>query len=184
VVSALVERAVEHAKAGDPEGLHFLYVRYAPDVIRCVDSVVHDRHEAEDITQNVFATLGTAIEEYEPREASFAAWILRLAHSAALDRLPPGRTAPTEKEPVADNGRAQIGRNSSGALRQALEGLPDDQREVLVLRHVVGLSPMEIAVTLDKTESSIHGLHRRGRRGLKANLVALGAPPAIAPPAA
>ncbi len=174
-----------HAKAGDPEGLHFLYARYAPDVVRYVAGFVDDQHEAEDITQKVFAKLVTTIKRYEQRDAPFSAWILRVARNAALDRLPPGRTAPTEEERVADNGRAQIGRDRSGVLRQALEQLPENQREVLVLRHVVGLSPMEIAITLDETESSIHGLHRRGSRSLKANVVALGAAPVVEePPAA
>ena len=40
-------------------------------------------------------------------------------------------------------------------IKIALESLPEDQREVLVLRHIVGLSPTEIAGTLEKTESSL-----------------------------
>lgn len=85
--SRLVQRAVTCAKEGDPEGLHFLYVRYAPDVLRCVASFVHDDHEAEDITQGVFTELVTAINEYEQREVPFAAWILRVARKAALDHM-------------------------------------------------------------------------------------------------
>jgi RNA polymerase sigma-70 factor, ECF subfamily len=67
--------------------LHFLYVRFADDVEGYVESIVRDRHEAEDITQNVFAKLITAIARYEQRESPFAAWILRLARNAALDHL-------------------------------------------------------------------------------------------------
>ena len=85
--SQLVQRAVTCAKEGDPEGLHFLYVRYAPDVLRYVASIVHDHHEAEDITQGVFTGLVTAINEYEQREVPFAAWILRFARNAALDHM-------------------------------------------------------------------------------------------------
>lgn len=58
-------------------------------------------------------------------------------------------------------------------LRHALEQLPEDQREVLVLRHIAGLSPLEIAATLGKTESTVHGLHHRGRRSLQARLTDL-----------
>lgn len=178
--SNLVQRAVAHAKAGDPEGLHFLYLRYAPDVQRYVNSVVHDRHEAEDITQNVFAKLITTIGKYEQRDVPFTAWILRVARNAALDHMRAKRAIPSEDVRVADSGRAQIGLDRSRALRQALEDLPDDQREVLVLRHIVGLSPVEIATTLDKTESSVHGLHHRGRRALKASLTELDAAPVVA----
>jgi RNA polymerase sigma factor (sigma-70 family) len=67
--------------------LHFLYVRYADDVRGYVESIVRDRHEAEDITQDVFAKLISAIARYERREGSFAAWILRVARTAALDHL-------------------------------------------------------------------------------------------------
>lgn len=48
--------------------------------------------------------------------------------------------------------------------------LPADQREVVFLRHMVGLSPGEIAEALGKTEGSIHGLHHRGRRTLQQEL--------------
>jgi RNA polymerase sigma-70 factor (ECF subfamily) len=180
----LVQRAVERAKAGDAEGLHFLYVRYAPDVQRYVNSVVHDHHEAEDITQNVFAKLVTAIKKYEQRDVPFTAWILRVARNAALDHMRAKRAIPTEDVRATDSGQAQVGLDRSRALRHALERLPTDQREVLVLRHIVGLSPMEIADTLNKTESSVHGLHHRGRRTLKASLVDLGAAPVVAPPLA
>jgi RNA polymerase sigma-70 factor, ECF subfamily len=182
--SRLVQDAVAHAKAGDPEGLHFLYLRYAPDVQRYVNSVVHDHHEAEDITQNVFAKLITTIGKYERREVPFTAWILRVARNAALDHMRAKRAIPSEDVRVADNGRAQISTDRSRALREALERLPDDQREVLVLRHIVGLSPVEIAATLEKTESSVHGLHHRGRRSLKASLAELGVAPVIASPLA
>jgi RNA polymerase sigma-70 factor (ECF subfamily) len=182
--SRLVQQAVERAKAGDPEGLHFLYVRFADDVLRYVRSFVHDHHEAEDITQNVFAKLIDGIKKYEQREVPFAAWILRVARNAALDQMRARRAIPTEEVRVADDGSAETGRERGRALRHALEQLPDEQREVLVLRHIVGLSPLEIANALDRTESSVHGLHHRGRRSLQANLAQLGAAPVVASPPA
>jgi RNA polymerase sigma-70 factor (ECF subfamily) len=175
---------VARAKAGDGEGLHFLYVRFAPDVQRFVNSLVHDHHEAEDITQNVFAKLMTRIGKYEQREVPFAAWILRVARNAALDHLRARRAIPTEEVRLADSGQAQISSERGRDLRHALEQLPDDQREVLVLRHIVGLSPVEIADTLGKTESSVHGLHHRGRRTLQTSLTHLGAAPVVGQPPA
>jgi RNA polymerase sigma-70 factor (ECF subfamily) len=180
----LVQAAVKCAKQGDMEALHFLYVCYAADVQRFVNSIVHDHHEAEDITQNVFARLMTAIHKYEQREVPFTAWILRVARNAALDHMRARRAVPTEEVRVADTGQSQLGHERGHDLRHALELLPDDQREVLVLRHIVGLSPTEIAATLEKTESAVHGLHHRGRRTLRASLSQLGAAPVIAPSAA
>ena len=62
-------------------------------------------------------------------------------------------------------------------LRQALERLPYEQREVVILRHLAGLSPREIADILDKSEASIHGLHHRARNAFKAALRELEATP-------
>ena len=124
----------------------------------------------------------TAINKYEERAVPFDAWILRVARNAALDHLRAKRAIPTEEVRLTDTGRAQTGHDRGRALRQALEDLPEDQREVLVLRHIVGLSPVEIADTLDKSESSVHGLHHRGRRSLRANLTELDAAPVVAAP--
>jgi RNA polymerase sigma-70 factor (ECF subfamily) len=176
----LVQQAIERAKAGDSEGLHFLYVRYAPDVQRYVTSLLHDQHEAEDITQNVFAKLMTAIRKYEQRDVPFAAWIIRVARNAALDHMRSQRTIPAEEIRLADDGHAQTSLDLGRDLRRALDQLPEDQREVLILRHVAGLSPVEIATTLQKSESSVHGLHHRGRRTLQAKLTELGAAPVVA----
>ena len=182
---SLTQEAVARAKAGDREGIHYLYVRYAEDVSRYVASLVRDRHEAEDITQNVFAKLITTIEKYEQREVPFDAWIFRVARNAALDYLRSRRAIPSEEVRVADSGRAEVSSDRALALRQALGELPEDQREVLMLRHIAGLSPTEIAGMLGRTESSVHGLHHRGRRSLKNNLANLGSAPVVEnPPAA
>jgi len=178
--SQLVMTAVKRAQKGDMEAIHFLYVRYADDVLRYVRSFVHDHHEAEDITQNVFAKLIKAIKKYEQRQVPFTAWILRVSRNAALDHLRARRAIPVEDIRVEDDDHRQIALERGRDLKQALELLPEDQREVLVLRHIVGLSPTEIATTLGKTESSVHGLHHRGRRSLQFVLRDLGAAPIAA----
>jgi RNA polymerase sigma-70 factor (ECF subfamily) len=152
-------------------------------VLRYVASFVRDHHEAEDITQNVFAKLMKAIKRYQQQEVPFDAWILRVARNAALDFLRAKRAIPTEEVRIADSGQSETRLDRGRSLREALEELPEDQREVLVLRHIVGLSPVEIADTLNKSESSVHGLHHRGRRSLRASLVDLGAAPVVARPA-
>lgn len=179
--SALVREAVARAKAGDSEAHHFLYVRYAPEILRCVHKLVRDKHEAEDITQNVFIKLLTAIGKYEPREVPFSAWILRVARNAAFDHMRGLRCTPTDEVRVEDDERRRIGNERCRDLRHALASLPKDQREVLVLRHIVGLTPVEIASVLGKTESSVHGLHHRGRQSLQDSLQQLGSRPVVAP---
>jgi len=175
--SSLDSKAIAAAKRGDSDGIHYLYASYADDVFGYVRSIVRDHHEAEDITQNVFAKLGVAIHRYEERAVPFAAWIMRVARNATLDHLRARRQIPVEEVRVSEpiDERAALERRQS--LKDALASLPVEQREVLVLRHVAGLSPPEIAERLGKTESSIHGLHHRGRSSLKAALVELDAAP-------
>jgi len=176
----LVAQAVTRAKAGDKGAIHFLYVRFADDVFGYVSSIVHDSYEAEDITQNVFAKLPRAILKYEPRQVHFTAWILRVSRNAALDHLRSRRQIPVEEVRLEDDESDDVALDISRALRDALWRLPVEQREVLVLRHLVGLSPLEIAERLGKTEGSIHGLHHRGRAALQLALREMDAAPVVA----
>jgi RNA polymerase sigma-70 factor (ECF subfamily) len=175
-----IARAIARAKEGDTSALHFLYIRYADDVYGYVNSIVRDHHEAEDITQNVFAKLMTAILKYEQREVPFTAWILRVARNAALDHVRGRRQLPCEEVRTSDEGHEQTGFERSQCLKQALEALPEEQREVLILRHIAGFSPGQIAELLGKTEGSIHGLHHRGRGALQTALRELEAAPVTA----
>ena len=176
----LVYEAVARAKEGDMSALHFLYVRFADDVCAYVRSIVRDPHAAEDITQVVFTKLMKAIQKYERRDVPFAAWIIRVARNVALDHIRASRQIPLAEVRTSDEGGEQIGFERALSLREALERLPAEQREVLVLRHVAGLSPGEIADRLGKTEASIHGLHHRGRGALRAALRELDAAPVTA----
>jgi RNA polymerase sigma-70 factor, ECF subfamily len=176
----LVYDAVARAKAGDMNALHFLYVRFADDVCAYVRSIVRDPHASEDITQVVFAKLMKAILKYERRDVPFAAWIIRVARNVALDHIRAARQIPLAEVRTSDEGTEQIGFERALCLREALHRLPADQREVLVLRHVAGLSPGEVATRLGKTEASVHGLHHRGRGALKAALRELEAAPVTA----
>jgi RNA polymerase sigma-70 factor (ECF subfamily) len=177
---SLLRSAIARAKEGDTGALHFLYVRYADDVYGFVNSIVRDHHEAEDITQNVFAKLLRIIGKYEQREVPFRAWILRVARNAALDHVRARRQIPVEEVRASDEGHEHVGPERYRSLRAALDGLPGDQREVLILRHIAGLTPPEIAEVLGKSESSIHGLHHRGRGALQAALRELDAAPVTA----
>lgn len=162
------------------DAIQFLYIRYADDVYGYVQSIVRDSHEAEDITQNIFAKLERSIVKYEQREVPFTAWILRVARNAALDDMRSVRNRrmiPCEEVRTTDDCHEEFELERMDSLRRALEQLPHAQREVLVLRHVAGLTPGEIAERLDKTEGSIHGLHHRGRHALQAALRGLDAAP-------
>jgi RNA polymerase sigma-70 factor, ECF subfamily len=103
-----------------------------------------------------------------------------VARNMALDYMRAARQIPVEEVRTSDEGGELVGFDRAQCLRDALQRLPHDQREVLVLRHVAGLSPGEIAERLGKTEASIHGLHHRGRGALRAALQELEAAPVTA----
>jgi RNA polymerase sigma-70 factor (ECF subfamily) len=169
--------AVARAQQGDREALRFLYARYADNVYSYVSSIVRDHYEAEDVTQQVFAKLTDSLARYEDRGAPFLSWLVRLARNAAIDQLRSRRAIPVAdpiESEAADDGADQDRRET---LRSALETLPEDQREIIVLRHLGGLAPAEIAARLGRSESAVNGLHHRGRRALRAELIRLGAAP-------
>jgi RNA polymerase sigma-70 factor (ECF subfamily) len=176
----LVAQAVARAKEGDRDALRYLYIEYRSSIQGYVRSIVRDDHEAEDITQHVFAKLMTAIGRYEQRSVPFSAWILRVARNVALDHLRERRPIPCEEVRGASARSDEAAHERTRTLKEALASLPEEQREVLVLRHVVGLSPGEIAERLGKSEGSIHGLHHRGRRAIRAELTSLGSAPSLA----
>ena len=176
----IVAQAVARAKAGDREAVRFLYMRYADNVYGYVRSIVKDHYEAEDVTQHVFAKLITVLPKYQERQVPFAAWILRVARNVAVDHMRQRRAMPCEevRELDAQDEHDEREQNSL-SLREALETLPDEQRQVVVLRHLVGLTPGEIAGRLGKTEPAIHGLHHRGRGALRTSLVERECAPAV-----
>ncbi len=175
-----VRNAIARCKRGDRDALRLLYERYAGNVYGYIRSIVRDDKEAEDLTQHVFLKLITAIVKYDDRGVPFSGWLLRLARNVALDHLRRRRPIPAEEIFGADHQVDETALHRARSLRTALVALPYEQREVIVMRHLVGLTPPEIATRMGRSESSIHGLHHRGRRALQQELRRLESAPATA----
>jgi RNA polymerase sigma-70 factor (ECF subfamily) len=174
----VIATAVARAQRGERDALRTLYLHCADSVYGYVLSLVHDHYEAEDITQQVFAKLFDAIRSYDDRGTPFVAWLLRVARNTALDHLRARRRVIVEAPPEQSAHVEAPERNDS--LRSALADLPAEQREVVILRHVAGLTPAEIASRTGRSESAVHGLHHRGRRALRAGLTRLDVAPQVA----
>ena len=89
-------------------------------------------------------------------------------------RAQAARRAPTRRE-ANENELSSDEQNPTGfdhalTIRAALATLPEDQRNVVILRHVIGPLPRRIADQMGRTEGSIDGLHHRGRRALPAGV--------------
>lgn len=175
-----LDAAIARAKDGDGRAIGYLYLRFADNVYGYARSIVCDDHEAEDVAQQVFTRMITAIARYEPRGVPFSAWLLRITHNTAVDHVRRQRAVPCDDPVAGVEAREDMGRPLSLALRECFAELPDGQREVVVLRHVAGWTPAEIASQLGRTENSVHALHHRGRRALKAALTQREAVPAAA----
>jgi RNA polymerase sigma-70 factor (ECF subfamily) len=177
-------RVVRAARAGDRDAMGELYVLHAPAVHAHVLRVVRDPDDADDVTQQVFAKLLTGLDRYRPGEVPFIVWVLRVARNTAIDHVRRARAVPVDDVNDA-RGRGR-GPDEHGAdevrsaLRAALALLPQGQRDVLLLTHLVGLSPHEIAAVLGCSVRAVHGLHYRGRAAVRATLTDLGSAPAVA----
>jgi RNA polymerase sigma-70 factor (ECF subfamily) len=168
---------IKRAAQGDVAAFAEIYECCAPGVRRYVGTIVWDRWDAEDVTQEVFVKLFTGLPQYDPERAAFSAWMLRVARNAAIDHLRRHRGRPTllefdERTPVDEAGRA-----CGESLRAALEELPATQREILVLRALGGFTPPEVATRVKRSRGCINTLFHRARLSAKDRLTAMDSAP-------
>jgi RNA polymerase sigma-70 factor (ECF subfamily) len=176
---ALVSAATVRARDGDDDALRLLYLLYADNVFGYVLAIVHDEHDAEDITSEVFARLPRALAHYRPSGTPFVAWLLRVARNAALDHLRAQRSVPLAEVPASVRSELHAHERLDD-LRAALEALPSDQRQVMVLRLIAGLSPGEVAERIGRSVDAVHALQHRARRRLREELTQAGWAPTLA----
>jgi RNA polymerase sigma-70 factor (ECF subfamily) len=172
-------RAIACAAAGDREALRYLYERYSGTVYRYVRCLVRDEHEAQDLTQSVFLKLMRILDRYDEEQGRFVSWVLRVAHNVTVDYIRLVRPVVASDVWPDDAESDEVGNRCRWALHDALAALSEEQREVLVLRQIVGLRPGEIAERMAKTEGSVHALHHRARASMRTSLAHANAAPAI-----
>ena len=169
--------AIRRATEGDRSGLGYLYVRYAPGVHVYLRRTLLNEHDAEDVTQQVFLKLVGRLGTYDDRRADFSAWVLRVARNTAIDHLRRQRLVLVDEPIVTPTGPDSERLARGWALREALEQLTEEQRNVLVLRELVGLTPTEVAKRLGKTRGAVNTCHHRARLAAKRALEELGSAP-------
>ena len=170
--------AVARAGRGDADALSYLYRQFAPRVFAYVRRILPNDYDAQDVTQQVFLKLATSLDKYDSQRADFVAWILRIAHNAAVDYLRKDRlelpSDPIEAPPEAEESDPDNARS----LCETFRALSSAQRDVLLLREVVGLTPSEVAKRLHKTEAAVNTCHHRARLAAVRSLTSLGSTPA------
>jgi RNA polymerase sigma-70 factor (ECF subfamily) len=150
-----------------------LYRRYIDRVYGYCFYLLGDHHDAEDATERTFLAALGAIERYRDEGASFRAWLFRIAHNQVANTLR-GRArrhaTPLDDVPepmVDDDPAGLVGlAEETRRLRRALATLPEDRRQVVILRFVDGLSAREIGVVLGRSEGAVRVLQHRALRQL------------------
>ena len=162
---------VEAAKK-DPSGFAALYDAHFERIYAFVARRVRDRSIAEDLTAEVFRHALAAIGGFEWRGVPFAAWLYRIAANEIADhRTKSAREhesiAKYDEEPVQDDVE---GIEHRATLYRLVDGLPADQRRVIVLRFAEERSIREIAETLGRTEGAVKQLQWRALQTLRTRM--------------
>ena len=159
-----LEQLVVRTGRGDREAFALLYGRARGAVYALALSLLHDAHEAQDVAQDVFVRVWEGAPAYRP-QGSPMAWLLTIARNLALSRLRRGvrRVELGEEEWNAIPAQATgISPEDRQLLQQALAGLGEEVRQIVLLHAVAGLKHREIARLLEKPLSTVLSKYYRG----------------------
>ncbi len=163
-------------KDGNLDALEALVLRHKDKLYTSILFLVKDKYLAEDIFQDVFIRIiDTMRGGRYTEEGKFLPWAMRIAHNLCVDHFRKVKRSPTIRnsedkdifevlnfsEECAETG--MIRRQSHDRVRDMLQSLPEDQREVIILRHYADMSFKEIAAA---TNCSINTALGRMRYGL------------------
>jgi len=165
---------VRRIRDGDAEALRAIVERYQDRIFSLIYGIVRDRHEVEDVAQEVFLKVYTRIQAFDER-SKFYTWLYRVAANAAKDHVKKRSRRPAvaleEDNVLSATGTSPV-RHAAAAetrrlVREAIAALPLRYREVLTLRELEGLSYNEIAGVLQISIGTVESRLHRARAKLK-----------------
>ena len=178
------ERLVELSLDGDEAAFGHLVRRYQRRLTAFLSQLVGDIELARELSQEAFVRAWSALERFNPKYR-FSTWLFRIAHNLGIDQLRRRRlqTTPlyrTDSEGdevevvVPDLEKDPLGhlenRALASELRQVIDGLRPEYRELVLLRHFGGLSYQEIAdfteMPLGTVKNKLFRAHSVLRRAL------------------
>jgi RNA polymerase sigma-70 factor (ECF subfamily) len=155
----------------DPSRFGELYEENFYCVYAYISRRVRHRHQAEDLTADVFREALAGLGRFEWRGAPFAAWLLRIASRAVADHYRrSGRESGNPVEELERPAPQEI--ETHVILFQLVDRLPDVQARVIRLRFVEQKSIREIAQVLGRSEGAVKQLQLRAIGNLRAQLEA------------
>jgi RNA polymerase sigma-70 factor (ECF subfamily) len=164
-----------------------LVERYQSMLFRTCMGFLHDKDDADDLTQEVFIQAYQSLNKFK-NDSAFSTWIYRIAVNASLNRLRKNSRTPilnrldslfvTGKEKEIsltanddeDPESILIRLEKSKWIQAALDSLPENQRTVIVLSKYDDLSQKEIAEIMKITEGAVESLIQRAKANLKVKL--------------
>lgn len=165
---------IQHARRGETAAFGELIARYQTSVFNVCYRILHERTDAEDMTQETFIRAHERLTTFD-EQREFGPWIRRVAANVCLNHLESRRvTAPLDEERDADDSQrpekqAEV-RERSEQIRSALASLPPHYRIVVELRHYQELSYDEIAAELNIPLSDVKSHLFRARKLLAEKL--------------
>lgn len=170
---------------GDQESFGELVERYQGRLVNYLYRLLRDTAEAHDLAQDVFLKVYQALDRYDPKY-KFSTWLFRVAQNAAIDQIrkrrlqlvsidrasTDGTSDRTWEFPSGDPGPYADLRNRErgDAIQEAIERLPWQYRELIILRHFGELSYEEIATLKEMPLGTVKNKLFRGRQLLKEEL--------------
>jgi RNA polymerase sigma-70 factor (ECF subfamily) len=162
----------------EPPSWEQVVTEHRSRVYRLALRLTGNRHDAEDLTQDVFVRVFRSLSSYRP--GSFEGWLHRITTNLFLDQVRRRTRQRTEPLPVGDQGWASDAAldpalvlteaRLSEDVRAALRSLPEQFRVAVVLCDVDGLSYQEIAAVLGVKLGTVRSRIHRGRALLRAQL--------------
>ena len=173
---AALKRLVDRALHGDPEAWSTLYARLRPRLFALCLRRLGNREDAEDAVAETMMRAVRGADQFRWRGAGFDAWIFRICRNVIVDMsrsrsrqlAMAGRGERPSEPPAVEE---QVGlAEEHAAVRRALDQLPVDDREVLELRVVAGLSSDEAAYVLKRRPGAVRVAQSRALKRLRAQL--------------
>lgn len=164
------ERLLIETARKDPSRFAELYEIHFERVYGYVLRRVADRHEAEDITSEVFHQALEKISSFEWRGVPFSAWLLRIAANATADRWRQKWRERGDPEHEASEEFNFESAEESARLFRMVKELPTEQRLVMEMRFAEEKSIREIAQAIGRSEGAVKQLQFRAIRNLRMGL--------------
>jgi RNA polymerase sigma-70 factor (ECF subfamily) len=163
----LVDGLAPHRMSLNDQAAGFFH-RHRARVFRYLRRAVGSADVAEDLTQDVFLKVLRGLPSYQDRQLE-AAWVFRIVRRVLADHW--RQPLPPVSDEAADEAAAPATQALRASLGQAIDRLHPLNREILLLREVVGLSYEEIAAALDLTLPAVRCRLARTREWLQSTVI-------------